>query len=281
MQKQNSSEALWSASTVLMQKRMLAIIALTGALFLGQAWLAHASDFLYWGKKGYNATDPDTQIKYFTKALDKWENSDGYKNRAITYYNRGSAYTNLGEYVLAIRDYTEAIKINPTDPSYYYNRGLAYNNEREYDLALRDYDEAVRLNPLSAEIYGRLKFPYAKHSALKAAQRSFVLPGWGQFYNKQPTKGIFIATVEGLLVGAAIANYCLSNSAYDRYMNATYLPDIVGYYEKANGYHWYSNYLTLFALGVWAYNVIDAYIVRKYICLEGEEEKTKGESRGH
>ena len=64
---------------------------------------------------------------------------------AVAYFNRGNAYDQLGEHDLAIADYTEAIKLDPTDPDAFNNRGQAYDNKGEYDLAIADYTESIRL----------------------------------------------------------------------------------------------------------------------------------------
>ena len=49
---------------------------------------------------------------------------------------------------LAIKDYTEAIKLQPDDANKIYNnRGIAYAEKGEFEKAISDYTEAIRLNP--------------------------------------------------------------------------------------------------------------------------------------
>jgi tetratricopeptide (TPR) repeat protein len=51
---------------------------------------------------------------------------------------------------LAIRDYDEAIRLNPKNVAAFNNRGNAYVSRRMYDRAIQDFDEALRLNPNNA-----------------------------------------------------------------------------------------------------------------------------------
>jgi tetratricopeptide (TPR) repeat protein len=63
------------------------------------------------------------------------------------YSNRGTAYGKLGRNGRAIADESEAIKLEPSEPTYFDNRGLSYAEEGEYDRAIIDYNEAIRLSP--------------------------------------------------------------------------------------------------------------------------------------
>jgi tetratricopeptide (TPR) repeat protein len=61
------------------------------------------------------------------------------------------AYLNEGRYEdLAIRDYDEAIRLNPKNAAAFNNRGNLYLSKRKYDRAIQDYDEALRLDPNNA-----------------------------------------------------------------------------------------------------------------------------------
>lgn len=58
-----------------------------------------------------------------------------------------AAYDNKGQLDRAIREYDQAIRLEPDNESAYTNRGIAYRKKRLYDQAIRDYDEAIRRNP--------------------------------------------------------------------------------------------------------------------------------------
>jgi tetratricopeptide (TPR) repeat protein len=64
---------------------------------------------------------------------------------AVTYYNRGLAYLNLGQYERAIRDFGEAILLNPQLADAYHTRGLAYDAMSTSVEADRDFAKAKEL----------------------------------------------------------------------------------------------------------------------------------------
>lgn len=57
------------------------------------------------------------------------------------------------DYDKAIRDYSEAIRLNPKDTYYYDSRANCWSAMKEYDKAISDYEEAIRLNPNSFITY--------------------------------------------------------------------------------------------------------------------------------
>ena len=58
-------------------------------------------------------------------------------------------------------------------------------------------------------------------SRSEALFRSMLLPGWGQFYNRQPAKGWIVAGGEAALVGGAVAAHVLGQAAESKYRKAT------------------------------------------------------------
>jgi tetratricopeptide (TPR) repeat protein len=75
------------------------------------------------------------------------------ERRSVVYNNRGVAYTDKGDYERAIRDYNEAIHLNPTSVGTFYSRGYAYKKKGDYDRAIQDFNEALRLDPHFALAY--------------------------------------------------------------------------------------------------------------------------------
>jgi tetratricopeptide (TPR) repeat protein len=54
---------------------------------------------------------------------------------------------------IALGDYNEAIRLDPTTAGVYNHRGLAWIAKKEYDKAIADYNEAIRLDPKDASAY--------------------------------------------------------------------------------------------------------------------------------
>ncbi len=53
----------------------------------------------------------------------------------------------------AIKDYDEAIRLNPQSAETYINRGVVYHNLGQFVQAIENYDEAIRLNHEYAKAY--------------------------------------------------------------------------------------------------------------------------------
>jgi tetratricopeptide (TPR) repeat protein len=70
-----------------------------------------------------------------------------YPPQASWFRNRGVVYDRKSEPDKAIREFTEAVRLNPADPLTYLDRGITYKGLKDYDKALADYSEAVRLDP--------------------------------------------------------------------------------------------------------------------------------------
>ena len=75
---------------------------------------------------------------------------------SLAYNNRDVAYKAKGEYDLALKDYDQAIQLDPNSASHYNNRGIIYRLKHDYDRAIADYDEAIWLkNNYVAAYYNR------------------------------------------------------------------------------------------------------------------------------
>ena len=68
-------------------------------------------------------------------------------NLADVYYDRGNSYINSSQYAEAIKNYDQAISLNPDLADAYYNRGNAYSYLGRHQQAEVDYSRVIRLNP--------------------------------------------------------------------------------------------------------------------------------------
>jgi tetratricopeptide (TPR) repeat protein len=67
--------------------------------------------------------------------------------QATVYLNRGEAYWHNGEPERAIKDWSEAIRVEPTNGHAYHNRATAYYLRGEYKKAIPDYQQTIALLP--------------------------------------------------------------------------------------------------------------------------------------
>jgi len=104
-----------------------------------------------------------------------------------------------------------------------------------------------------------LDVDFSAHTPANAALRSMVLPGWGQCFNGQTTKGYIVTSGFVVTAAASYLFYTQANQTYDDY----------GRIGVRNG-SLYSDYeaqsnqamlASLVAAGVWVYGMADAYIV--------------------
>ncbi len=70
--------------------------------------------------------------------------------RAILRTNRGIAYDLLKKYPLALRDYDEAVRLDPTYHRAYYNRALVYVKIGNRPAAAIDFRNALKLSPANS-----------------------------------------------------------------------------------------------------------------------------------
>jgi len=99
------------------------------------------------GTTFYGRSEWDAAIKEFTEAIRLDPN---YVN---AYIYRGIAYVNKNDYDRAITDLNEAIRLNPNYAIAYYNRGNAYRKKNDNDRAIADYTQAIRHRPDYAWAY--------------------------------------------------------------------------------------------------------------------------------
>ncbi len=88
-------------------------------------------------------------------------NRDNY----VAYWNRGLLLDSQKNYDGALKDYSDAIRCNPTDDKYYNNRGAIRKMQGNSEAALEDFNNAIKINPKSPE-------PYANRATIHASQHN-------------------------------------------------------------------------------------------------------------
>ena len=83
---------------------------------------------------------------------------------AFAYQNRGLLYDQSGERAKAYDDFSQAIRLDPNSSRALFERGLIDLDRRDLDQAIDDFSEAVRTDPnsVSAYTYRGLTYSYRK-----------------------------------------------------------------------------------------------------------------------
>lgn len=74
-------------------------------------------------------------------------------NNSFAYYKRGTLKFTLGDKEGAIRDYSRAIEIDPKYANAYNNRGVAKFALGDKEGAIKDYTKAIEINPICSLFY--------------------------------------------------------------------------------------------------------------------------------
>lgn len=130
-------------------------------------------------------------------------------------------------------------------------------NARQVDVGTGEVILAVKVALHQSTMLGLPEKYLVRRTKSEAMFRSFI-PGWGQFYNEQPVKGYLFSGVELGLIASSIALYFSANSAYDKYRENK--PETVEYYDKAESRYLIGDILLYSAIGIWALNIVDAYL---------------------
>jgi tetratricopeptide (TPR) repeat protein len=105
--------------------------------------------------------------EYFTQLIDKEPEQPVWLGR------RASTFHRLGKNDLAIKDYSEAIRLAPNSVYYYNNRGLVYASEKKFDEAIADYETAIKFDPASALPYSNRAFALTRKKEYVKAVASY------------------------------------------------------------------------------------------------------------
>jgi tetratricopeptide (TPR) repeat protein len=109
----------------------------------------YADEYYEQGLVFYKSMEYDRSIDDFTKALEI--NPKDKENHKV-YYMRGRSYLENRQYDQAINDFTKALEICPdtdkaTKFSIMESRGNAYHALNKNDAAIKDFSDAIALNP--------------------------------------------------------------------------------------------------------------------------------------
>ena len=123
------------------------VAALVALVFLGAAMASSsalwpvAAAYLERGYADENQGKLDLALADYSQAI-KLDPSNG-----INYNNRAFFYESQGKLDLALADWSQAIKVDPSNGNFYYERGLLYRRENQPTQAIADFRKYLELNP--------------------------------------------------------------------------------------------------------------------------------------
>ncbi len=121
----------------------------------------------YYFQRGLDASRErkiDEAIDYYSKGISLKPNNHVL---AFFYVGRASVYEFDGKTDQAIKDYSQAIELNPDFDIAYYARGELYHNTNKFDMAIEDYSTSIRLDPDNVKVHfkrGNTKFAIGQYA---------------------------------------------------------------------------------------------------------------------
>ncbi len=100
-------------------------------------------------------------------------------------------------------------------------------------------------------------------TGLSSLKKSLLIPGWGQLAEKRYVEGILFLGAEVFSIYQILYNNHKGNTYYSRYRDADNVEDAVRYRELTEDYDKKRNIFILAAVGIWAVNLLDIYVIVK------------------
>lgn len=123
-------------------------------------------------------------------------------------------------------------------------------------------------NPKSEIRYVLVQDPRAS-----AALRSMILPGWGQLFKGEKTKGKVLLSLWSLGIVGSVVSHLARERAEDKYLSETNPAKIESRYNTFNTYHKLRNNLILFSAVIWIYSYFDAVLKGRPLHIESSSSK--------
>ena len=98
---------------------------------------------------------------------------------------------------------------------------------------------------------------------LTSLQKSLLIPGWGQLAEKRYAEGLFFLAAEAFSIYQIVRFNHKGNFYYDRYRGATSVNDAVRFRDLTEDYDKKRNLFLVAAVGIWAVNLLDIYVIVK------------------
>ena len=179
----------------------------------------------------YNSGQTEQAEADFSSALDEDDSlSDAY-------YFRGNIYLNKDEYELALDDLTLAIE-NEYDPLEYayVTRGVVHHRLGDDDEAIRDYTEAIKQDPTYALAYYNRGLAYETQEDYQRAVDNFTLAIENEYFS--PSNVYY----ERGLVYDSLGDYASARDDYTEVINLADAHVADAYYERGRMHYFLGDY---------------------------------------
>ncbi|NIR50890.1 tetratricopeptide repeat protein [candidate division KSB1 bacterium] len=110
------------------------------------------------------------------------------------------------------------------------------------------------------EVRTNVRYVLVEDPRPAAAIRSMLLPGWGQLYKGETTKGRVLIALWGVGVIGSVTAHFKREQAQDSYLSETDPQRIESRFNTFDSFHKLRNNLLLFSAGVWLYSYLDAIL---------------------
>lgn len=189
----------------------------------------------------------------YLKQLEKGDQVEAYKYL-------GFSYVAFGDKTKAKEQFKKALVLEPNltlDPAIVSPKIIKIFEEAKAELPTV---------PITTPVVEPTKPPVAKQevSTSGAMMRSCCIPGWGQMYKGQDSKGKRMMIAAGVTFGASIISWVLQEAAHTKYLdigpgNIHEMDDAYKRYK-----FWYSTavFTSLTFLGVYLYNIYDVIFTK-------------------
>lgn len=219
----------------------------------------------------------DAQLAQFVQRLEaSLAQKNQQANDPMALANR---YYSARQYDYAIQQYNLATQQNPNNAKAYQGLGNSYYAKGNKPQAVAAYKRALQIEPGNVQLrafLARYSPDDAKESGVQVASgpsdwtqplwRSALLPGWGQFYNKDTTKGYIIGGLSLLTLGVTVGTYVIGDGARKEYegfpagTSADKFDTAYGTWESMASIN---NTAAIAFLALYTFNLVDAVISAK------------------
>lgn len=162
------------------------------------------------------------ELGNYSKAIKACDQAIKINPQPLQYILRGETLTTIGDTTQAIKDYNEALRLQPDNPFAYRRRGIAKSSEENYQGALEDLNKAIILQPDNGYAYVDRGTVYAMMGNRKAFTKDFetalrLEPDSPAIYNKRGIAHCILQDDKGAIEDYTAAIRFAPESAYIYY----------------------------------------------------------------